>query len=259
MSMKTYQLIPTSGTFTVDIPHAHGEAAVPNNLTGITGATETMSPHTDNDYTAIVHAIFTCGAFIILMPLGVIYLRVLERVRWHWMNQVLAFAGAFIGGGIGIYLSTTYNKSKSFNSAHQIIGILVILALILQVALGWYHHRAYKRTQHSTPYGAGHRYFGQILILIGIVNGAIGLSFADNGKYITPYVVVSIVVVLLTGAWVFFSRWRASRNKKYGILSGPARNNPGFIPPQYGEYNSDIHLASMPPTNYPEQQTRGFV
>ena len=259
VSLNMSQLILISGTFTVDMTQARGDAAVPNNATATTGANETMSPHNDNDYTAVVHAIFTCGSFVILMPLGVIYLRVLERVRWHWMNQLLSFAGAFVGGGIGIYLSTTYNKSKSFNSAHQIIGILVIMALILQVALGWYHHRAYKRTQNPTPYGAGHRYLGQIVILIGIANGAIGLSYADNGKYIAPYVVVSAVVVVLTAGWVLFSRWRANRNKKYGIVSGGVRNGQGFVPPQYGEYSSDIHLGSMPPTNYPEQQTRGFV
>ena len=238
---------------------ATGDAVVPNNATGTTGTKEITGPHSDNDYTAIAHAIFTCGAFVILMPLGIIFLRILEKVRWHWVNQVLAFTVAFLGGGIGVYLSTTYNKSKSFNSAHQIIGILIILALVLQVALGWYHHRAYKSTQKSTPFGIAHRYFGQIVTIIGIANGATGLSFADNGKYVAPYLVVSAVIVALTAAWVLFTRWRANRNKKYGILSGAARSNTGFIPPQYGEYNSDIHLGSMPPSNYPEQQTRGFV
>jgi len=244
------------GTFQLDMVQASGDAAVPNNATGTTGSTETLKPKTDTDYTAVAHAVFTCGAFIILMPLGIIFLRVLERVRWHWVTQLVAFVAAFVGGGIGIYLSTTYTKSSSFNSAHQIIGILIILALVLQVALGWYHHRAYKRTQKSTRFGLVHRYFGQIVILVGIVDGALGLALADNSKAIAAYVAVSVVIVALTAAWVLFKRWRAYRDKKYGILSGAARST---VPPQYGEYHSEVNLGSLPPANYSEQQTRGFV
>ena len=244
------------GSFQLNMLQASGDAAVPNNATGTTGSTETLSPKTDTNYAAIAHAIFTCGAFIILMPLAILFLCVLERVRWHWVTQLLAFIGAFIGGGIGIYLSTTYSKSSSFNSAHQIIGILVILALVLQVALGWYHHRAYKRTQKSTHFGLVHRYFGRIILLIGILEGALGLSLADNNKAIAPYVAVSVVIIALTAAWVLFKRWRAYRNKNYGIPSGTPRDD---VPPQYGEYNSEINLGSMPPGNYSDQQTRGFI
>ena len=205
------------GRFTMNMVQAYGAAAIPTNVSTNSGAAEVGPPSSDNDYTAIAHAVFTCIAFVIVMPLGVVFLRILERVRWHWLNQLLALSMALIGLVIGIYLSTTYNKSKSFNSAHQIIGILVILALFLQAWLGWHHHQVYKRTKRTTPYAPVHRYFGSFLILAGLANGAIGLAFAENNNNIVVYLVISIILVVLVAVWVVFNSWWISRGRRNGI------------------------------------------
>ncbi|MCJ1396263.1 hypothetical protein MMC18_009152 [Xylographa bjoerkii] len=223
----------------MNMVQAYGAASVPTNVSINTGATAVGSPKSDNDYTAIVHAVFLCIAFVIMMPLGAVFLRIFERVRWHWINQLLALAVAFLGFAIGIFLSTTYNKSKSFNSAHQIIGIIVILALFFQAWLGWHHHRVYKRTERTTPYAPIHRYFGSFLILAGLANGAIGLTYAENNKYISAYLVVSLVLVALMAAWVFFKRWQVSRDKSYGILE--RRRGGSSLQPS----SSDIHLEPV--------------
>ncbi|MCJ1283405.1 hypothetical protein MMC26_002733 [Xylographa opegraphella] len=224
------------GRFTMNMVQAYGAAAVPTNVLANSGAAEVGPPNSDNDYTAIAHATFTCLAFVILMPLGVVFLRIFERVRWHWINQLLALSVALIGLVIGVYLSTTYNKSKSFNSAHQIIGILVILALFLQAWLGWHHHQVYKRTKRSTPYAPVHRYFGSFLILAGLANGAIGLAFAENNNRILVYLVISILIVVLVAVWVFFNRWRTSRGRSNGLLE-IGRN--GYSSQRLG---SDAHI-----------------
>ncbi|MCJ1437327.1 hypothetical protein MMC27_006714 [Xylographa pallens] len=220
----------------MDMIQAYGAAAVPTNVLTNSGAAEVGPPSSDNDYTAIAHAVFTCIAFVIMMPLGVIFLRILERVRWHWINELLALSVAFIGLVIGIYLSTTYNKSKSFNSAHQLIGILVILALFLQAWLGWHHHQVYKRTKRTTPFAPVHRFFGSFLILAGLANGAIGLDYAENNNHILVYLVLSIILVVLVATWVLFNRWRVSRGRRNGIHE-TSRYEPPSQP-----FASDVHL-----------------
>ena len=202
----------------MNMVQALGVASVPTEFSMNTGSAENGSPHSDNDWTAIAHAVVVSVAFVLLMPMGSIFLRILEKIRWHWINQLLAFSVAFIGAAIGAYLSTTYNSTKSFNSAHQIIGILVIVALIVQVGLGWYHHRVYKLTQKKTLYGSIHRYFGQIVIVLAIANGSIGLELTNNGKYIVAYVVPAIVILAITVAWVWVKNWRSARGIKYGML-----------------------------------------
>ncbi|MCJ1418914.1 hypothetical protein MMC32_005265 [Xylographa parallela] len=224
------------GRFTMNMIQAYGAAAVPTNVSTNSGAAEVGPPSSDNDYTAIAHAVFTCIAFVIMMPLGVIFLRILERVRWHWINELLALLVAFIGLVIGIYLSTTYNKSKSFNSAHQLIGILVILALFLQAWLGWHHHQVYKRIKRTTPYAPVHRFFGCFLILAGLANGAVGLDYAKNNSRILVYLVISIILVGLVATWVLFNRWWVRRGGRNGIHESSRYESP----PQ--PFSSDVHL-----------------
>ena len=224
------------GRFTMNMIQAYGAAAVLTNVSTNSGAAEVGPPSSDNDYTAIAHAVFTCIAFVIMMPLGVIFLRILERVRWHWINELLALLVAFIGLVIGIYLSTTYNKSKSFNSAHQLIGILVILALFLQAWLGWHHHQVYKRIKRTTPYAPVHRFFGCFLILAGLANGAVGLDYAKNNSRILVYLVISIILVGLVATWVLFNRWWVRRGGRNGIHESSRYESA----PQ--PFSSDVHL-----------------
>jgi len=48
--------------------------------------------------------------FVGLMPLGTLILRVLGWTRIHGINQTLASILGITGAGIGIYISTLYNR-----------------------------------------------------------------------------------------------------------------------------------------------------
>ncbi|PKX97782.1 DUF1766-domain-containing protein [Aspergillus novofumigatus IBT 16806] len=96
-----------------------------------------------------LHGLALCGAFILLMPTGVVLLRVAPgSVRCNWVNQTIASVIAIIGVLIGLWLSTMYTKSQSFNSSHQIIGILIAIAMVAQ--WGW-DSRTAGRTSCDEP------------------------------------------------------------------------------------------------------------
>ncbi|KAK5010594.1 hypothetical protein LTR28_008854 [Elasticomyces elasticus] len=179
------------------------------------GATQKGSPRVDHDYAILVHAIVMCVAFVLIMPFGVVLLRVLETVRWHAWNQAVAALLVVLGTAIGIYWSGTYNRSKNYNSAHQILGIILVVAVIIQLSLGFFHHRYYKKHARPTLMGRIHRYLGPAVLFFGIVNGGTGLDFAGNatGGYIAAYVVVVVVVTLLVGGAIFM-KMRQQRRKK---------------------------------------------
>ena len=220
------------GIFTLNMVQATGDGAVPADTSTNSGAAAVGSPTTDHDWTAIFHAVITCLAFILLMPLGAVFLRVAGRFRWHWINQILASTIAFVGVAVGFYLSTIYNQSSSFNSAHQIIGIILTVGVAGQLFLGYSHHRIYTRTQRSTVYAFIHRYFGQVLIIVAVVNGGIGLSFASNNQGLIPYVILAIVVIVLYFGTLAFNRFRVNRQKTARDFE-PYRDS------------SEIHLSSM--------------
>lgn len=176
----------------------------------------------DSNWPSIIHALCLCGALILLFPFGAILLRVYPKsVRWHWVNQTISTCLAFIGMVIGFYLSTQFTKSQSWASTHQILGIVILLAVIAQWGMGFWHHRLYKKTQTSSIFGVVHRYFGFIVIFLAIVNGGIGLdwSYASTGVlvgYSIAVIIVSIVIIGLLG----WARFKSNRGGK-GFVRQP--------------------------------------
>jgi cytochrome b561 len=61
-------------------------------------------------------------------------------------------------------------QSKKFNSAHQVIGILIFIFVLGQFVLGFMHHRIYKKTQQPTKIAPVHVWMGRVIIPLGVVN-----------------------------------------------------------------------------------------
>lgn len=70
----------------------------------------------DHDWSGPVHAVLMVGSFIMLFPIGVIFLRLLEKVKWHAWMQGVGVVFTIIGLGVGVYLGREYNHvSRSFD------------------------------------------------------------------------------------------------------------------------------------------------
>lgn len=100
------------GKFTINLQQAQGD---PDNFVNLKplksdGAAELGDPTSDRDFASPAHAVFMTGTFVILFPLGTLWLRSFESVRLHWMTQVLGVLAIFIGAAIGINLSKQYNR-----------------------------------------------------------------------------------------------------------------------------------------------------
>lgn len=233
----------------MDMVHATGgSGGLPTNpsiYASSIGASLVGSVSSDSNWPNVIHGLLLCGAFVLLMPTGVIFLRVVpQSVRWHWVNQTLASALVIVGGLGGLYISTMYNKSRSYNSAHQLIGILVMLAVIVQWGMGYWHHRLYKLTQSPTRYGPIHRYFGQVVLLLGVLNGGIGLTWSSAARpFVIGYaVVVAIVGIGVIGAvvWKRLVARRRPSGKPWSSRTGPVA---------YGHADADesqVHLTQYP-------------
>lgn len=98
------------GSFTIDMIHATGLGGIPEigNASIATTAGEFKSGKSDAK--ALMHAIFMISSFVGLFPLGILLLRVGKSVRWHLINQAVAFALSFLGTVMGIIASTSYNR-----------------------------------------------------------------------------------------------------------------------------------------------------
>ncbi|KAI9846815.1 MAG: hypothetical protein M1838_001138 [Thelocarpon superellum] len=228
------------GQFTMDMVQATGEAFVPSTQTALSGAALVGSVHDDVDFALIFHALIMCGAFVLLFPIGVLWLRLFGKINLHYINNVITVLLVLVGLGLGVKVSGEYNQSKNFTGAHQIIGILVVLACIVQVILGFAHHSMFMRLQRPTPMGLVHRILGPGLIVVALVNGVIAFVWASRPKYIVPYAII-IVAVALVCAGVLFLKGRRDRRKAVYNTSAAQNFNEGL----YQQEQSNIQLNPM--------------
>ena len=239
------------GTFEMDMVQATGQSGIPSSIptTDSSGSSETTDPKIDHDYAAIAHALSTTIAFVVLMPLGILSLRVLEKVRWHWINQVAASCIALAGGGIGIYLSMTYEQYKYLNSPHQVLGLIVLVCLLGQILLGAFHHRIFKHTHLPTRWGTIHKYAGHAIMVLGVITGSLGLLLADNAKWLLCYFVLVVVAAVCLGVTLLV---RARSKRRKAVFATPAARNMNVNADNEvwtgRPLDGDIHLA---PTKQP--------
>lgn len=121
----------------------------------------------------IVHAVCLAGSFLLLFPLGVVALRWFKLIRVHWMLQVLATLICLLGLVIAIAFSSMDPEYNTFGEGHQIIGIVVVFALIVQTATGYKHHQDCKKTGRRTWISYSHLWIGRVVIVLGMVNAVL--------------------------------------------------------------------------------------
>lgn len=96
----------------MDMVQATGAEGLPTNTTSTSGAASVGNARIDHEYGSAFHALLMVGTLVILFPLGVMWLRIFNKVILHWLNQTFAVLMVIVGAGIGIYISLLYNKVR---------------------------------------------------------------------------------------------------------------------------------------------------
>jgi len=148
---------------------------------------------------------------------------VLERVKVHMIFQSIGVGLALIGLITGVIISQYYNRTRSFNSAHQILGILTITTLLTTWTLGFLSHRHYVRTARPLRWAIlPHKFgLGAIAWTLGLVNAGLGfrLALATNLNAIFFPFAFAVAVLLFAASWLkpwFMRKWGG------GGIGGPA-------------------------------------
>ncbi|KAK0116901.1 hypothetical protein ONS96_012747 [Cadophora gregata f. sp. sojae] len=254
------------GTFTMDLTKAVGIKGVPvMQFADGTGTVQTKD-ESDRDFAPPAHAVLMILAFVGIMPVAVMILRILNSPKWHGVAQTASAIVALIGAGVGIKAGMQYNRTMNFNSAHQIFGIIIIAAMIGQFVLGFLHHRMYKLTQTTTKLAPIHLWLGRVVIPAGIANGFLGFPLALNPKYNWALLACVLLVIVLAGPFAFW-RFRRNIHKKNALADEPTgyQAQP-WMAAHHSEASSDINLSQInyqqrnhPPIYQESVQGRQFV
>ncbi|KAJ5666467.1 uncharacterized protein N7477_008915 [Penicillium maclennaniae] len=125
------------------------------------------------------HAVLMTLAFALLFPCFALILHLFPSgtVAIHGTLQLFTLAVAIAGMGVGISMAKNLQLLSHY---HPVIGIVVIAGLtIFQPMMGWLQHRHYRKLGGKGLYAPLHRWFGRIMIVIGVVN--VGLGFRLTG------------------------------------------------------------------------------
>jgi hypothetical protein len=144
-------------------------------------------------------------------------------------------------------------QSKNYDSAHQIFGTVIIIAMIGQWVLGFMHHRLYKRTLLPTKLAPFHVWLGRIVIPCGIANGFLGFPLALNPKYNWALVAVTLLVIIVLGPFAFW-RWKRNNAQKVKAVAAGSGSEGYQSQPWNSQApsanHSDINLGRIN-TGYP--------
>ncbi|KAK5165924.1 uncharacterized protein LTR77_008848 [Saxophila tyrrhenica] len=160
----------------------------------------------------LAHGVLACLAFVALFPIGGILIRVANFTGLIWVHaalQILAFAIYIAAFGMGVYLAM---QARLIGSTHPIIGIVLLIILVGQPIFGWLHHKLFKKYGHRTLWSYLHLWHGRAAILLGMVNGGLGLALARAGRSaVIAYSVVAGVVGVVYIAAAVMGEMRRKR------------------------------------------------
>ncbi|KAG5974429.1 hypothetical protein E4U55_008215 [Claviceps digitariae] len=149
-----------------------------------------------NQFLQNTHGVIMAVVFIAGYPLGSSLMPLMGKWLLHASWQLLAFLGMWAGFGIGYTVAT--NEGVRFKDDHTKLGVVVCALMGLQPILGWLHHQHYVKTQSRGLVSYFHIWFGRALMILGIVNGGLGLQAANQSNaFIIAYSVLAGVVAIV--------------------------------------------------------------
>lgn len=210
------------GHFQMDMVHATGEGGVPGPSTTMDGTALVGGLVMDGDKASIIHAVLFAFAILIMFPFNVILVGFFKTTKLHVWFSGLIMIFVVTAFALGIYVSGEYNRSKHFNSAHQIFGFIIMAIIIGIAAMGGFQARQHKAAaaasqspsngrRQPTKLDSAHTWIGRLVWVLGIVNGGLGLQFSDSPMHTKIIYALVTVALALPLVVVYSCIWRKRR------------------------------------------------
>lgn len=221
---------------------ASSSSVSPSTATDNVPARHALSPALRmSDHILITHAVLAVFPWALFVPLGAIVLRLNIRSPWlfriHAYTQMCWYLIYIVAVGLGIWLARESAKFKpTWTDPHVIIGLVILVAALVQPFLGLIHHALFKT--HLVHWRAGlsiqrpgrtvsgriHLWIGRTLITLGVINGGFGIRLASTSPfqdaattkkaYIGYGVVAGLIWLLYAGVSALFEYRRTGRERR---------------------------------------------
>jgi hypothetical protein len=221
------------GTFQWDLSKATG-GSDSNPFTGAATTTSSNTTSRQTSWTRLTsevqdrfiqaHGTLASIAFVAIFPIGAILVRLANIRHLAWTHGSLQIFGCVIfiaAAGLGVFIA---QGGDYLHEPHAIIGMLLLVVLFFMPFAGVIHHRMYKTVQKRTWWSYAHIFTGRAAVVLGMVNGGLGLQLADaRSSYTIAYgVFAGLMGVLYIGAIAFGELKRARKSSPDAAASSSA-------------------------------------
>ncbi|ORY57532.1 uncharacterized protein BCR38DRAFT_354536 [Pseudomassariella vexata] len=201
---------------------------------GNTGVTQNQSLQ-ELPRLVAAHGVIMAIAFVILYPLGSILMPVLGKWMLHGAWQGVTFVLMWVGFAIGIVI--VQRMETGLVQTHTIFGTVIVCLMVLQPVLGYMHHRHYVQHQARGAISYAHIVYGRVLMMLGVVNGGLGLQLANaSNNLVIAYSVVAAIVFVLYVAVKGFTSFRKRRSGAGGQGKNLPQQKEASPPPREEHY-----------------------
>ncbi|KAI5466141.1 hypothetical protein BGZ63DRAFT_123742 [Mariannaea sp. PMI_226] len=141
------------------------------------------------------HGIIMSIVFVVLYPVGALLMPIIGNWMLHAGWQFIAFLAMWAGFGVGYVLA--HDLDLFWANAHTKIGTIVVSLMGIQPILGWLHHQHFLKHRRRGIISYAHIWYGRALIIVGIINGGLGLQLANakTGLIIAYSVVAGVIAI----------------------------------------------------------------
>ena len=226
---------------TTDSPGSHGGSPPSSSSSSATGGSSDYTHSASfkkSSRILAVHAVFGTLAWAFFAPLGAIFLRLniptVSLLKFHIITQIFVYAMTVVTTGLGIWLAIGASKyGNVWMNSHVIIGLVVFSIGSIQPWLGWIHHIIFKRRlikykkgvptkkPGRTTVARAHLWLGRTIILLGVINGGLGIRLAAGTPFQTASttrkaeiaygILAGLMFLLFAGVSILFEHRRAAR------------------------------------------------
>ncbi|KHN98343.1 uncharacterized protein MAM_04104 [Metarhizium album ARSEF 1941] len=192
------------------------------------GGNATSAPGGDGHGVAVVqgdpvrtllyaHGIIMSAVFVLGYPIGAMLMPLLGRWAMHAGWQLVTFMAMWAGVGVGYVLSR-----RTDLQCHSQLGIILACLVSLQPLLGYLHHRHYLKSKQRGIVSHFHIWYGRLLIILGVIDGGLGLQLAGNDY--TFVVTYCVLVAVVAAAYVAVVLFKMRRTRRAGVPRGSPGN-----------------------------------
>jgi Cytochrome domain of cellobiose dehydrogenase/Domain of unknown function (DUF2427) len=200
MGIFTFDLTKAAGGADSTNPFvsSNGSSTIPSSSGGSSSSSSSSSSSDSMLPTMLTaHGTLMGLSMVLLFPIGAM-LRAFGTSVWlHAGWQTVTYLIAISGMGCGIWIAL---YTELLTNAHPIIGLVVVSTLSLQPIGGLLQHRHYRKHGTRGVFGWAHRVLGTLLILLGMINGGLGLQLAANSTQ--AEIAYAVIAALMGAAWL---------------------------------------------------------